>query len=112
MDSPVKEDLTPMEEMCLICLTEKYVHLEHCKRTNKCIRHFHVHSSFFNKSFGDANIRPFILFHFLSLLQCSFYIYLTAGFYWTDSASEFFLGKIMLIYTMMSSKVLTTFIIM
>ena len=68
MEAPgTEEELTPLDEVCLVCLTEKYMHLEHCSATNRCVRNFHVHSDFFNKSFGDANIRPFMLFYMISL---------------------------------------------
>mmetsp|Transcript_10701 Transcript_10701/g.14399 ORF Transcript_10701/g.14399 Transcript_10701/m.14399 type:complete len:213 (+) Transcript_10701:243-881(+) len=68
MDAPVPDDdLTPLDSLCLVCLNDKYVHLEHCKACNKCIRHFHLHSNFFNKCFGDANIRPYLLFYLMSL---------------------------------------------
>ena len=112
MDSPSSDELTSLDELCMICLTEKYVHLEHCNECHKCVRHFHQHSNFFNKCFGDSNIRPFILFHFLSLLQCILYLYLIGRAHWTDSASEFLIGKLMLTHSMMSSKVLVSFLIL
>ena len=104
------DELTPLEEVCLVCLTEKYMHLEHCKSSNRCIKNFHVHSSFFNKSFGDANIRPYFLFYLLSLAQCIFYLHLIGRSYWTESASELFIGKVMLMHGMMENRVLTTFL--
>ena len=72
-----------MDEVCLVCLTEKYMHLEHCKKTNRCIRHFHLHSKMFNTSFGDSNIRPFLLYHILSLLLCCLYIHYIGYVHWS-----------------------------
>lgn len=112
MDSPTEDEVTKLEEICLVCLTEKYVHLEHCKECHKCIRHFHMHSKFFNACFGDANIRPYFLFQFLSLTLCFLYIYLIGRAHWTESTSKFFLGKLMLTHYMMSNKVLTAFLIL
>ena len=71
-----------------------------------------MHSTFFNKSFGDSNIRPFFWFNVISLAVCCIYFYLIGRQYWTDSASEFFVGKIMLIHSMMSNKVFTAFLIL
>ena len=46
----------------------------------------------------------------LSLVQSVIYLYLIGRAHWTESASEFLLGKIMLAHSMMSSKVFVTFI--
>jgi len=64
-----------MDELCLECLTIKFVHLEHCKRCGQCVRHFHAHSKTYNKCFGDANIRPYVLHLLLSLVLGCLYIY-------------------------------------
>lgn len=112
MDSPHLDEMTKMDELCLVCLSEKYVHLEHCKTCNKCVRHFHVHSKFFNKCFGDANIRPYILFNFLSLVLCLLYLSLIGRSFWASAASEFLLGRLILTHKMMGLKVLTAFVML
>jgi len=71
-----------------------------------------MHSKFFNRCFGDANIRPYVLFHFLSLTLCMIYIYLIGKAHWTENTSEFFLGKVMLTHQIMSNKVLMAFLML
>ena len=110
MDSNSLDESTQVDEICLVCLTEKLMHLEHCKKCNKCIRHFHVHSSFFNTCFGDSNIRPYLLFQFLSLVLCCIYIHLIGRFNWLEASSEFFVGKLMQTYWNMSFTTLIVFI--
>ena len=36
--------------------------MEHCKKSGRCVKHFHMHSKYFNKTFGGDNIRPYVLF--------------------------------------------------
>lgn len=110
LDSPNQEDMTSLDVVCFNCLIEKQAHSEHCQACNKCVRHFHLHCNFFNKCFGDANIRPYLLFKFLTLFQCLFYIYLIGRAYWAENASDFFFGKVMLTHSMMDAKVLVTFL--
>ena len=113
MDAPTSEDeLTPLDELCLICLTEKYVHLEHCKVCNKCVKHFHLHSRFFNKCFGDANIRPYLLFYSLSFVSTILYLYLMGKYYWeaASTSSDSVMGKFMLMHTEMDLSTLSFYI--
>lgn len=92
MDSPSEDDVTQLDELCLVCLTEKFLHMEHCKKCNRCVRHFHLHCDFFNKCFGDANVRPYIFFHFISIKLCFVYIYHIGRFYFALTTSEFLMG--------------------
>ena len=112
MDSATDEDLTPIENFCLVCLRKKDDHVEHCNKCDQCIRNFHLHSTFYNKCFGDGNIRPFIWFHILTLMLCCLYIQMIGRAYWTDTVSEFLIGKLILTHQMMSSKELTAFIML
>ena len=73
--SSVKE-LTQLEDICVECLTVKHAGLEHCKSSNKCVRNFHLHSKFFNKTFGDRNIRCYVLYQFFTLVYTTILLYL------------------------------------
>jgi len=48
----------------------------------------------------------------MSFSICILYIYLIGRAYWTENASEIFLGKLMLTHQMMSTKVLTAFLML
>ena len=93
MDSHTSQNLTQLDELCLECLTEKYVHLEHCKSCNKCIRNFHLHSKIFNKCFGDRNVRGYILHQFFSFALSLVLIYLIGSTYWKDLTVDVWILK-------------------
>ena len=73
------EELTPLNEFCFACLAEKNSEIEHCKVCNRCVKHFHLHSRLFNQCFSDTNIRPYLLFQAMSLVQCALYLYVLGG---------------------------------
>jgi len=54
--------LTQLDELCLDCLCVKFMHVEHCKKCGRCVKHFHMHSRYYNKCIGEDNIRPYVLF--------------------------------------------------
>ena len=111
MDSNNNE-LSPIDELCFICLTEKYMHLEHCKVCNKCVKNFHFHSKYFNTCFGDANIRPYILFLLLSLASSVIYLIFMGKYYWRAAAekSDISLGRFMVMHSEMDIWTLLAYI--
>lgn len=44
MDSKDAADLTQLDEMCLVCLTIKFRHHEHCSFCKRCVKGWHFHS--------------------------------------------------------------------
>ena len=56
------QKLTQLDEMCLTCLSPKYIHVEHCVKCNRCVKNFHMHSRYYNKCFGENNIRLYVNF--------------------------------------------------
>lgn len=108
------DELTQLDEICLVCLTEKFRQMEHCQKCNRCIKHFHTHSSLFDVCFGDANVRPFVLYHVLSLALCTLYLKTLASAYWPepDFTSEFLLGRILLTHWNMPLITLAVFLLL
>ena len=64
MDGPSSaEDLTQLSEACLVTLHLKRAgELEYCSKSYKCVKQFHLYSTFYNKSYGDANVRPYLIY--------------------------------------------------
>ena len=57
-------------------------------------------------------MRPYVLYNLLSLVLCVIYIYYIGKAHWSQNASEFLIGKLMLTHSMMTSKVLTAFVML
>jgi hypothetical protein len=68
------ENLTQIDEICFSCLTLKYVHVEHCKKCDRCVKEFHHHCQFFNKCVGQNNARSFVLFLFIGFYLSLIYV--------------------------------------
>ena len=110
MDSKQQKELPSLNKFCLTCLTCKYKHLEHCSSTNKCIKNFHHHSSFLNRSFSNRNIRGFVAHQLLSFTVCVIYIYLINTAFWDQLKTEFTLLKPLEVYFIVPYNLLLTLI--
>ena len=62
MDRQNAAELTQLDEMCLICLTDKFRHYEHCAKCNRCVKGWHFHSNFFNTCFGERNMKAYVIY--------------------------------------------------
>jgi hypothetical protein len=64
------------------------MHVEHCKECGRCVKHFHMHSKYYNKCFGENNIRSYVVFLLLQLALSVLFVYSLAMRGWPKTKSS------------------------